>query len=437
MLKNFYLSFALSLLGSAASAEINFDKPGSPGLGAELAVFDSPVRAALPQPEGGRPQAAPAEWTIMVFMNGKNDLEYFAVEDLNEMESVGSTARINIVVEAGRMDGYDNSDGNWKGTRRYFITRDTDTAHVSSAVVENLGKVDMGDYKNLAAFGRWAKEKYPAKKYMLIVWNHGSGWKKSVKSSAKGISYDAETGNHINTPQLGLALKEIGKVDVYGSDACLMQMAEVGYEIKDYADYIVGSEETEGSDGYPYDTFLAPLAARPEMTSVELARQAVDAYSAYYKQRGPATQSVIKASALPGLVARVNAWTGAVMAAGLKSAVHTARGDAMTYAMLANKDLYHFTTLVSYFTTNNAVKKATEALQTYIEGDLVVYNRYVRQEYPSGGWDYPADNGQNYANSHGLAVYVPGSQAVGEGYNELAWAAASNWDEFLAWQLQP
>lgn len=380
------------------------------------------------------------EWTIMVFINGKNNLERYAIKDMNEMEVVGSSDKLNIVTETGRMDGYDASEGDWKGTRRYLINKDNDTDKLSSTLVEDLGKVDMGDYRSVAAFGRWAKEKYPAKKYMLIVWNHGSGWLKSPKARVnKGISYDDETNNHITTVQLGLALKEMGGVDVYGSDACLMQMAEVDYELKDYATYIVGSEETEPGDGYTYDAFLAPVAARPEMAPAELARVAVDAYSDHYGEQGTgSTQSYIKTAALPGLAARVNAWADAVMAAGLKTEVSAARASAMSYAIAENKDLYHFVQLVANNTQDGAVRERSYELMSYLSGDLVMHNRTNNE---AGGWDdqdgwdvYPPSKrgGQDYSRSYGIAVYLPGS-AVGANYLKLAWAEVSRWDEFIGW----
>ena len=186
MIRKISLSaLAVSMLASFVSAEINFDNGKGFNIKEEISGIEVPAPAA-PQDKNliwnwlfGK--LAP-EWTIMVFINGKNDLERFAMKDLNEMEMVGSTAKMNIVVEMGRMDGYDASDGDWKGTRRFLIKKDTDTAKVTSPVVEDLGKVDMGDYKSLAAFGKWAKKKYPAKKYMLIVWNHGSGWEKGLKA---------------------------------------------------------------------------------------------------------------------------------------------------------------------------------------------------------------------------------------------------------------
>ena len=108
-------------------------------------------------------QLGPAEWTIMVFVNGKNNLEKYALRDVNEMEMIGSTDKVNIVVELGRMEGFDSSDGDWKGVRRYFVKKDKDTNKITSPVVQDLGMKDMGSYQSVIDFGKWAKQKYPAK----------------------------------------------------------------------------------------------------------------------------------------------------------------------------------------------------------------------------------------------------------------------------------
>src|SRR5688500_15670915 len=87
---------------------------------------------ATPDPDGepadtGDTEGEPAEiarWTFLVWMDGDNDLEEYVVHDLNELEQVGSGDGINVVVQADRIPGYDDSDGDWTGTRRYFITPD-------------------------------------------------------------------------------------------------------------------------------------------------------------------------------------------------------------------------------------------------------------------------------------------------------------------------
>ena len=38
------------------------------------------------------------QWTVMVYMSADNNLEPDGIHDLNEMESVGSTDDVNIVV---------------------------------------------------------------------------------------------------------------------------------------------------------------------------------------------------------------------------------------------------------------------------------------------------------------------------------------------------
>ncbi|MDA8244993.1 MAG: clostripain-related cysteine peptidase, partial [Elusimicrobia bacterium] len=192
-------ALALSFTAQLAMAGVDFDGGKPFSLKSQLAGQE----VSVPAPDASAASRAQKEWTIMVFVNGKNNLERYALKDMNEMEMVGSTDKVNIVTEIGRIAGYDSSDGDWKTVRRYLVKKDNDTSKITSPVVQELPKVDMGDYKSVVDFALWAKKNYPAKKYMLIVWNHGAGWIKSVPMLTRGISYDDQTGNHITTPQLG------------------------------------------------------------------------------------------------------------------------------------------------------------------------------------------------------------------------------------------
>jgi hypothetical protein len=429
---------AVSLFASLAAAEVDFDRGGF-----DIKAEIDNAAVAVPDPAQdkgiidwlfGKKPKAPAEWTIMVFSSAKNDLERFLLKDLNEMEMIGSNDKLNIVAEVGRIEGYDSSDGDWKGVRRYLITKDNDTTKMGSKMLQDMGMTDMGDWRNLAAFGKWAKQAYPAKKYMLIVSNHGSGWEKGVQRVVvenKGISYDEQSGNHINTPELGMALKEIGKLDVFSTDACLMQMAEVVYEIKDSVDFIVGSEETEPGDGYTYNTFLGPLAARPTMTPQEVGKLTVDAYSDHYDKINQGyTQSLARSSAINGLLTVTNAFADAMMASGEKALAKTARNATVSFAMDENKDLYDFTRRVVEGSQNADVKAKGQALMNYITGSLMIHNR--TRDSQGGYWSGPVE----YTLAKGMAAYFPNS-TLGNGYGELAWAKASSWDEFVLWINQP
>ena len=431
-----------ALLMPAAGWSVDFDGSARNGdimeqiSQVELSVPAEAI-AAQPQDKGifdwlfGKGEA---EWTIMVFSNAKNDLERFLLRDINEMELVGSNKKLNIVVEVGRMDGYDSSDDNWTGVRRYLIQKDGDMSKMGSKLIQEMGMTDMGDYRNLAAFGKWAKENFPAKKYMLIVSNHGSGWEKGVERSVvenKGISYDEQSGNHINTPQLGAALREIGKLDVFSTDACLMQMAEVVYEIKDNVDFIVGSEETEPGDGYTYNDFLGPIAARPTMTPQEVGRLTVDAYSDHYDKINQGyTQSLARSSAVGGLLTATNAFADAMMASGEKALAKSARNATINFAVYENRDMYDFARRVVEGSQDQNVKAAGQALMDYITGSLMIHSR--TRDSQGGFWSGP----KQYTLAKGMAAYFP-SSGLADGYAELAWARDSRWDEFVLWMNQP
>lgn len=406
--KTFAAVLIITILGGTAQAAPNaFNQLGGEARFASVSV----------------PSAKPRKWTIMVYVNAKNNLEEFGLKDVNEMETVGSGENVSIVAELGRMSGFSFDDGNWTGARRYLINKDTDTAKITSPVLASMAKADMGDYKHLIEFGQWAKAAYPAENYMLIVWNHGSGWEESPRQRA--ISFDSETKNHISIPQLAQALKEIGGVTIYASDACLMQMASVDYELKDYADYIIGSEETEPGDGYAYDRFLTAVNASG-LTPEELGRAAVNTYAEHYAQANEgSTLSLIKTSALPGLITAVRGFTDAVRSADLKTEAKTARDTTLSFDF-DNKDLAAFADHMAALTPDENVKKTAAGLRAYITQELVQLSRTTTKK----DWQYTKD----YSTATGLSVYLPNGRYK-PAYENLRFARESGWAEFIKWTI--
>jgi hypothetical protein len=408
---------ALMLVSSAyAAGEIaTFDQSSDAGSILEQVKAANPGAGMIPIP--GDPKA-PKKWTIMVFVNAKNNLESFGLSDVNEMEKIGSDDNVSIVAELGRISGYSSAEGDWKSSRRYLVQKDNNPSAITSPVLAENLKSDMGDWKYLVDFAKWSMQKFPAQHYVLVVWNHGAGWNKDGSfESQRGISYDDETGNHITTPQLKLAMAQIGKLDIFSMDACLMQMAEVGYEIKDYADYVVASEETEPGDGYTYNTWLGPLAAKPNMPGADLSKIMVDSYADHYQSINQgATQSSIKTASYGKLTILLDEWTTAVMAANDLVNVKNARTKAQAFYYSTNKDLYHFVKLVGDSTANAAVANKGKELMNFLKTDLILHNRAV---------------GAKYANAFGLAIYVPNAYVAA--YDTLSWTKDSKWDDFLKW----
>jgi len=246
------------------------------------------------------------------------------------------------------------------------------------------------------------------------VWNHGNG--------RLGISYDDVSRNHMEVDQLGAALGQIKqtlghKIDVFATDACYMQMAAVAYELKDSAEVIVGSEDIAPLVGFPYNMLLAKLAASPGMNGEGLGSVIVDTFGEFNRQEG-VTLSAIRSSALPGFVAALNKWVGAVTAdpEALKAAASQAVIDKVYkfYQMDDSKDLYGYIASVNAtLKASPAVKSAGVSLQTYIKRNLLVRTTLARPK------------------TYGLAIYIPELRYNSANYEKLAFAADSQWDDFL------
>ncbi len=369
-------------------------------------------------PAGSR-TAAPREWLVLVFINGVNDLGIlgYAAQSVNFMEQVGSTDKMAVLVEFGVLGQFsmEERDLNFtRGSKTLYVTRDADWEKVTSPAIFTSNDSDMGSTANLVRFVKRGIRSYPAKKVAVIVWNHGNG--------RLGISYDDVSQNHMEIDQLGAALGQIKqtlghKIDVFATDACYMQMAAVAYELKDSAEVIVGSEDIAPLVGFPYNMLLAKLAATPGMNGEGLGSVIVDTFGAFNRQEG-VTLSAIRSSALPGFVAALNKWVGAVAAdpQALKTAASQAVMDKVYkfYQMDDSKDLYGYIGSVNAaLKASPAVKSTGVALQNYIKRNLLVRTTLARPK------------------TYGLAIYIPELRYNSANYEKLAFAADSQWDDFL------
>jgi len=262
-------------------------------------------------------QAPAAEWTIMVFMNAKNNLEAAGIDDFLEMAKVGSSSAVNVVTQFGRPKGHYVDDyGAWSGVKRYRIEKDLEPLANKALMTlpENSPEWNMGSIESLAGFVGWAQQRYPAKKYMLIIWNHGQGWrlqltapKKAAKKllavgpqrvigGVRSVSHDEDSGGILYNRQIqdGLTKYLKGqKLDVIAFDACLMAMLETAYALREISPVMVASEELEPGAGWQYDTWLALLAKTPQASSQDIARMAVESYGARYKNSLKTTLSAV------------------------------------------------------------------------------------------------------------------------------------------------
>ncbi len=346
-----------------------------------------------------------AEWTVMIFLNGDNDLNEWALDDLDEMQSLTNASKVNVIVLLDEL-GKSNS-------AVYKITKGGKTKLSPGSAVFSGSEADMGSADTLKKFGVWAVDNYPAQKFALVLWNHGGGWREGEPSRCgrtplfKDFSND-ETSESVITLADGAytkAIKAISnavgkKLDLIGFDTCLMGMYEVATVNAPYADYLVASAEVEPAYGWTYDVVMKKLGNKPGMDAVELGEIIVDAY--YDGYSGNATSALFDLSKTDNMTSKVDTFAtqlqSALSTSSHKSAIQSIRQNTQRYAYLEHVDLKHFATQIKNKSSlPSALKNAASDLITQISSFMIYSKIQSNQSY----------HGYTHGNASGLAIFFP------------------------------
>lgn len=272
-----------------------------------------------------------AAWTFMVYIAADNNLSRYALGDIEEMEQVGSSEEVNIVALVDRATG----DPGWSTARIALIRHAPESGAQSlneSGSFEDVGELNTGDPETLYKFIKVASEACPARRYALILWSHGSGWRSTQTSRGgnrggighlpptPGMRYvcsDWNSDQHIYMRQVREALEKAGiSFELVAFDACLMGMVEVAYEIKDRANYIIASEQSIEGTGFNYAPFLKSLSVNPDMDGQALGIEMIKAYDQQYGSGGDNTLAMVVPARLPTLVDGLNTLVRQIAAEG-------------------------------------------------------------------------------------------------------------------------
>lgn len=379
------------------------------------------------------------EWTVMVYMNGKNNLEPDALNNFHAMARVGSTDKVAVVAELGRpKEHHTAAEGNWSGVYRFLITKNKlpRPAQAIEKLPDGVAS-DMGKAETLAAFISWTKARYPARRYMLIIWNHGQGYRlllptlapkivMQTKSVAplpttprpgfgtiggfRAVSSDDDTGSILYNSEVQGAIARSftpnEKLDLLGFDACLMSMIETAYAVAPTARFMVSSEELEPGDGWQYDDWLARLVAKPAMGADEVGRAVVDTYAAHYGDTYFTTLSLLDLSRTAPAAKAVTEFADAVRGAGPAeiAALRASRAELGSYADWDNPPSYLSIDLITLLDRYRSragrpelAQRATAAIDA--TNAMVVHNYASTRSQGTPG--------DGLYGSKGLAIYYP------------------------------
>ncbi|MFH1314244.1 MAG: clostripain-related cysteine peptidase [Candidatus Eisenbacteria bacterium] len=331
-------------------------------------------------------------WTVLAYIAADNNLSDAGLVDVRELCAVGTSKDVYAGVE---IDTY----GEYTGSIRYEITEPDWTGEAHRTVIQRLKEKDTGDPRTLQSFVKWGLRRYPADNYLFVIWNHGAGF----RSIRRDIGYD-DFGSSLDMPEIEIAFRKAGinsdnKIAILGFDACLMNMIEIAHHFQDQVDILVGSQQTEPGDGWPYDKVLEAVNKSP--TRINMAKEIVDVYIEDYLKMGmvDVTQSAVKISTTETAISALSdlGYLLAARTVEYRTELKRIRLELQTFEMADYVDLIHLAGRLGKHIHDNRIKAASEAVAETTRACILTSRK----------------TGQSVRNANGLSVWFP---AVGRLY---------------------
>jgi hypothetical protein len=368
-------------------------------------------------------------WTIMIYMDGDNNLDANGIDDINEMEYGFWQAKESYT----DIDSYltiialfdMSSIGDWTDTRLYEIMPDPDDtpdftseeqfdpsglygfATIETDEVER----NMGDRSTLIDFLNFCTDtEYfsSTDHYGLVLWNHGDGpYSRTLHQDTKlrGIGDDwTSNRDQLSLEELQDAIEasttfdETVKLDFIGFDACMMSAVETAYELRNLAIAMTGSMADEQLDGWNYTDLIASMdAASYPADGKALAKLVVQSYHDATILQTSQTMAAIDLSSLENLKDAVDSFAVSIFDENRKAFIEQCRDssirffsmsyepDAVAYPYFDLNDFcYRIIENPAYF-SNNLRSKAGSVINAISASIIAAYAGYPYGNYYGPG----------------------------------------------------
>ncbi|MBE5800810.1 MAG: hypothetical protein E7319_00795 [Clostridiales bacterium] len=317
-------------------------------------------------------------FTVMIYLCG-TDLESqggMATSDLTEMVRSGipKNGDVNIYIQTGGTSRWQTNGLSNRKAERWSLSEN------GIKKLETLGSVNMGAANSLQDFIEYGFENFPADRYGLIFWDHGSG-------ATGGLCHDEITGDCLYYPEIYSALEGATRgmrgtpFAFIGFDACLMGSYEMALHLMPFAEYMIASEELEPGTGWNYTGWLPTLVADPGVSMEKLGKVIVDSFvttTAQYGRSEYATLSVIDLSEMDPLIRAVEEMAVSLDGAldSDLSSISRLRQNMRSFGQISNaaSDMVDMTTYAEVFARYD--QDAASEIKTALK-DVVVYSRYT------------------------------------------------------------
>jgi len=413
----------------------------------------------------------PKGWTVAVYMEDSDgSLAYWKDRNLNAMAAANFNSKnLNLITQV---------HASHEIISRYNICD-------NKINLINTGNfIQQDSSQNVINFMQFIKDNYPAKHYALIMWNHGFGildpkhkptledefaW--DVEPDEPGVicvdgvcpikninnNLISENLNHvnhrylhrgfmfnsnksfINNAQMVRAFKEIkekvlgNKLDILGTDCCKMSMLEVAYQIKDYANYLVGSQNCELIDGWNYNGLFNNFN-KDNITPVEVLSFITQSYSDYYKQNTKENSYTLSAIDLSKINNLVNNFNDIIVTCKSSMLKHKQEFSKLIFDARENSlhmcSSSYYRDLGSFYLNllesicklelDGACAQCAKDLKILLIKGLEILKETIVYNV----------TGENVKSMQGLAFYFPRNK-IDESYLNIVFAKETEWVSFL------
>jgi hypothetical protein len=401
---------------------------------------------------------AAADWNFIVYIQADNNLAPFARYNVSDMQTATIPSNVNVLVQ------WDQPDNN--KTWRYRIITG--------------GKIDVGSLsvemginpaQELVDMVAWAKTNYDARNWLIDLWNHGGGIRTLAGRSSllkktaldlpiknehswiilpgqttdkknRGILYDDSQHTYLDNAGLTSVLQGmkniIGKkIDILATDACLMQMLEIAYQIQGSANYLVGAENSIPGEGFPYSAILNVLGAEARsITASQFSRKIVAAYGNFYRRDdNTMTLSALDLNNINPIRSAINSLVGAIDACYARSSAQTLSAVRLARITTASFDVADYIDLVSLckklvIQFNTLSRRNSSTNKALASTALTVVTRAQALQRSVASAIIANQVGSVFSEAGGLSVYYP-QGSIDSSYESTVFAQSSSWLSFL------
>ena len=200
-----------------------------------------------------------SERSVLIYMAAENNLSSFADTNLADIKQSSKSLKDNqnLIVYVDRRD------------IKPYMARVKDGVLVDSVAMEESSSADPAVMENVI---RQMRTKYPAKSYGLVLWGHCTGWLFSNDSipyaGTRAYGVDLNPQRHwMNMPSMARAIAKgmnQEKLKFVFGDCCNLNCIEVAYELRNAAEYVIGSPAEIPDSGAPNKLIMSDLFSQSD-----------------------------------------------------------------------------------------------------------------------------------------------------------------------------